>query len=214
MMVVGGNPTPVWTEDDLHAYRKLAVRRLEWACGYPPAKAVPEEHERYRVVTADLDPGSRGVHPDPFSSCALLAHWLYLELGVSEPWLDHPKAPHGWRGDGAVLYRLVCQSVQWDRRKLEGGDVLIIADHWPSGTDAHVVCVLDEALFDDAEHWLATAEYGQPGGVLKTKSWNRTRWGNRLVRVVLPLERVLRQAFMRGLLDPFPDPAHVPGQGA
>lgn len=216
--MVGGEPAPVFGELELHERRKVAVAWLEWSCGVPEARAVSERDQRYRVVTADLDPGSFGVTPDPVSSCAFLPHWLYVQIGVREPWVDHPMAPGGWRGDGGILSRLVRQSVPWDHRKLEGGDVIIVAHKWPSGKDAHVVCVCDEARLEDDEHWLATAEYGQPGGALHSRSWNRSHWGGsrKPVRVVLPLERVLRQAFGHGLLEAsaLPHPPHVPSQGA
>lgn len=193
---------PLFDPDELHRRRKVAVAWLEWACG-APLSAVAEEHPRYRVVTANLDPGSRGIHPDPFSSCALLGHWMLLRVGVRLPWLDHPSAPSGWRSDGGVLSRLVappvggnrCGSV-WDGRSLEGGDIVIIANRWPSGRDAHVVCTIDQV--DGA---LCTAEYGQPGGALRTHNgFDGKRIGKRLIRTVLPLEAVLADALQSGAL--------------
>jgi len=208
-MVAGGQTSGEWTDADLHEYRKRAVERLEYACGWPPATAVAETDARYREVTADLDPGSRGVKPDPFSSCAVLPMWLYCALGIREPWIDHPLAPGGWRGDGGIVSRLVEQSVPWaPATKLEGGDVIIIANKWPSGFDAHVVCIIDQP---DATT-LDTAEYGQPGGALEQRMIQGKRMrairadgtlsAGSVVRVVIPLARVLVRAYQRGLLTP------------
>lgn len=197
-------------DEELLRRRKLAVAHLEYACGMPEVRAVPEEHPRYREVTANLDPGSRGVHPDPVSSCPFLPNWMYLQLGVRLPWLDHPRAPRGWRGDGKVFSRLVCppvgrngSGVPWDSRRLEGGDVILIANQWPSGRDGHVVCVIDQV--DGA---LCTAEYGQPGGALITHpNFDGLHVGKRRIRVVLPLEHVLDDALEAGLLV---EPAELP----
>jgi hypothetical protein len=187
----------VLIDEEIHERRCLAERLLVWACG---GSRVPEEHPHYRIVTANLDPGSRGIHPDPFSSCAVLAHWLYVCMGIREPWVDHPLAAHGWRGDGKVLSRLVVRGDEWHGERLECGDVLVIANEWPSGHDAHVVCVIDQP----EPTVLCTAEYGQPGGALLTHDpFDEQHVGRRRIRIYLPLERVLRGAAAEGLLvDP------------
>jgi hypothetical protein len=187
----------VLTEEEIHTRRCLAERLLVWACD---GDLVSEEHPNYRIVTADLDPGSRSIHPDPFSSCAILAHWLYVCLGIREQWVDHPLAAHGWRCDGAVLSRLVVHADGYSGQRLECGDVLVVANRWPSGRDAHVVCVIDQP----EPYVLCTAEYGQPGGALITHTpFDEQRVGRRRIRAYLPIERILREAAAKGLLvDP------------
>lgn len=198
---------PSLTDADVHTYRCRARERLEYACGVPESTAVEEGHPRYREVTADLDPGSRGVHPDPFSSCAVLAMWLYVTLGVRLSWIDHPLAARGWRGDGAIVSRLVTHGLPYSRdTRYDCGDVLVIADRWPSGADSHVVCVVTEP----EPGLLCTAEYGQPGGALRERIVMADRLCThradgrlvvgRTIRTVLPLARVLASAYTQGLL--------------
>jgi hypothetical protein len=204
------------TEADIHERRKVAVAWLEWACGAPELTEVPEENDRYREVTANLDPGSRGVHPNRFSTCAILAHWMLLQVGVRSAWLDHPAATNGWRADGGVLSRLVVNAWNWmPDMKPQGGDIVVIANRWPSGTDAHVVCVID---VDEDGVW-STAEYGQPGGKLKHArvdsrfqtylSDGRLSYG-REPRCLLSLKEVLQKAFTRGeLVEPKTPPQEL-----
>ena len=198
-----------WTEADTHERRKMAVAWLEYACGAPERTEVPEENDRYREVTCNLDPGSRGVHPNNFSTCALLAHWMLLQAGVRSPWLDHPAAPKGWRGDGGVLSRLVAHSSPPTSERPQGGDILIIANNWLSGSDAHVVCVID---VDEDGVW-STAEYGQPGGKLKHARIEGGRFKvilsdgslsfGRVPRCLVSFKEVLQKAFAKGeLVDP------------
>lgn len=218
-MVISGTPVG-WTEADTHERRKVAVAWLEWACGAPEHTEVPESDERYRVVTADLDPGSFGVHPDPFSSCAVLAHWMLLQVGCRQDWIDHPKAPGGWRGDGGIVGRLTYRGPgsndlarPWTPDcDVQGGDIVIIsrgtASQW---TGVHVVCHIDS----DSEGVWSTAEYGQPGGKLRLCKLDGDRLRavlhggslstGRHIRSWLSLDAVLRDAYARGLLvEPAP----------
>jgi len=191
-VVTNGTPSPLLTDDDIHTRRKLAARWLEWACGADEGGAVAERHPRYQTVTEGRDRPTPG-----YSSCGDLAHWLLYRLGVREAWVN--RAEHrGWRV-GVNVSRLVTNATLFSGQALECGDVLVIANQWPSGTDAHVVCVLHD-LVEGGKRVTCTAEYGQPGGALKTYAWDGTRLGRRRVRVVLPLETVLRKAFHRGLL--------------
>ena len=171
--------------EEIHRLRCLAASWLEWSCA---DDAVDEQHPRYVRVTEGRDPGPG------YSSCADLAHWLYFRLGCRERWVN--RAEHrGWKMEVNVS-RIVAVSEPWRPRQLYAGDVLCIANRWPSGTDAHIVCVIthDEGL-------LCTAEYGQPGGALKIyREFDGRRIGHRLVRTVMPLEARLRAAAEAGLL--------------
>jgi hypothetical protein len=163
----------------LHEYRLRAVERLEYACAGAPKKDSP----RHLEIKED-----RRVKV--YSSCADLAHWLYFRLGVRSEFINRDEH-HGWKPIVNVS-RLVSQSVPYTGQRLEGGDVIVIANKWPSGTDAHVICIVDQL----SDILLATAESGLPGNGLQ----NRKLPMKRKIRVVLPLEKILDEADAAGLL--------------
>ncbi len=202
-MVTGGAPSPVLSEDEVHARRKLAVRWLEWACCHGEiAKADP----RYTAVTEGRD--RRPADQLVYSSCADLAHWMYWQIGVRSPWIN--RAKHlGWRA-GVNVNRLYPRPVgvnpcaaRWDGQEIDGGDVLIVGT--ARGERLHVVCVVHErdGMLCTAQYGVFGLRVGGIGGRLVTRLWDRVRFGARNVLVVLPLERVLVDAYQRGLLlDP------------
>lgn len=194
-MVVGGSPSPTLTPGAIERRRELIVDYWRWACGWPEASEVGERHPRYVEVTEGRDTGP------VYSSCRDLAHAGLFRVGVREPWIL--RAEHR----GFVYGRPVVTAgmVPWSGI-VEAGDVLVVARDWPRGRDAHVVCVLEA----EAER-LITAEYGQPGGALKSYPLRDELRGRR-VRVRLPFVEAIRTAFHRGLLvepdwprDPAPD---------
>lgn len=216
-MVTGGTEVPTLTADEVHARRKVAVAWLEYWCGWPPGEEIAKTDPRYIDCTEGRDrtPAQQRV----YSSCADLAHGMLYRVGVRLPWLNRDEH-RGWKSSVNVS-RLVSHSQQWDRRKLEGGDTLMIANQWPSGKDAHVVCVIDEQpdsvqLTPDVYvpieggACLSTAQYGASGmrvggigGRLQSyDAWDRLHIGSRRVRVVLPFADVLLDAFQKGLLEP------------
>lgn len=215
--MVGNSPEPAASGQrclpavELHARRKIAVAWLEHWCGWPPGEEIPKTDPRYIDCTEGRD--RTPAQQRRYSSCADLAHGMLFRAGVRALWINRAEH-HGWR-PGVNVSRLVSHAVRWDGHKLEGGDVLVIANQWPSGQDAHVVCVVDEGVAG----WLSTAQYGASGmrvggigGRLRTyDAWDRKRIGRRLVRVVLPFEAVLREAAARELLvDPvYPSETHV-----
>jgi hypothetical protein len=186
-VVVGGAEV---LDDLVHSTRKLAVAWLEWACGHPYADSVPETDQRYQIVTEGRDKPTKG-----YSSCADLAHWMLYRVGVRLPWIN--RAEHqGWR-DQVNVSRLCAHSVPWTPlADVQGGDIVVIANRWPSGYDAHVVCVID----DNGDGTWATAEYGQPGGALCQRRVQSGVMGYRRIRVWLPLGRVLGEACAVGQL--------------
>jgi hypothetical protein len=232
-LVIGGTPVAELTELDIHERRLIAVAWLEWACdafGETGLPGVDEDDERYRHVTESLDPGSFHIKPDPVSSCAMLPHFMLYRAGVREPWIDRKEAPGGWRGDGLVMSRLVAQSHPFllSDPPLDGGDVLIIANDWPGGHDAHAVCCITEIdtsshastgdsvlaarLFNPERRWLCTAEYGRPGGQLDTHDISRGFIGRRKIQARIDFKKVVTQAFVRGLLAAADPPPPRPSQ--
>lgn len=193
------------------AYQKLAVALLEWACR--GSTGVSEQDARYRMVTEGRDHGAS------YSSCGDLAHWLYYRLGVRQPWVNRAEH-HGWKVGMNVS--TLCWNPPNEQAKpsssvdfFEPGDVIVI---WnlPHGTDSHVVCVIDH---DRSKGTLLTAEYGQPGGALRTRLLieKQGAWyiGARRVRRRLSLQDVLGAAAGQGKLEgaeePIPEAAGAAG---
>lgn len=168
------------TPGRLHEYRIRAVTWLEYACA-PPAALDSARH-------LEIKEGRRGKG---YSSCGDLAHWMYYRIGVRAPWVNRAEH-HGWVC-GVNVSRLVAHSTRYTGQRLEGGDVIVVANDWPRGRDAHVICIIDTR----AEDLLATAESGLPGNGLQ----NRALPMRRKIRVVLPLEGVLDAAEASGLLQ-------------
>lgn len=159
------------TPEELHEYRKRAVAWLEYACAGNPPLDSPRHLE--------IKEGRRGKG---YSSCGDLAHWMLFRLGVREPWINR-KEHLGWVV-GVNVSRIVAQSIPYTGQKLEGGDIIVIANDWPRGRDAHVICIIDQP----DEHTLYTAESGLPGNGLQTRILPMKR----KIRTVLPLEKALR----------------------
>lgn len=152
-------------------YRKKAVEFLEYACEGNPKKG----SDRYLEIT-------EGRNAPIYSACGDLGHWMLFRLGFRMPWINR-KEHLGWKM-GVNISRLVTHGIPYDGRQLDGGDIIIIANRWPSGTDAHCVCIIDQVAPDK----LATAEYGLPGGGLQTRKLPMSR----ATRVVLPLESMIQ----------------------
>jgi hypothetical protein len=161
------------TPEVLHEYRKRAVAWLEYAClGNPALDSVRH---------LEIKEGRTGKG---YSSCGDLAHWMLFRLGVRSPWINR-KEHRGW-ACGMNVSRLVAHAVPYTGQRLEGGDIIVIANDWPAGHDAHVVCIVDTLTPDT----LATAESGLPGNGLQ----NRKMPMGRKIRVVLPLAKALEEA--------------------
>jgi hypothetical protein len=139
-------------------------------------QAVNDEHGRdegdsfYKIVTENRD-GPSPLMRAKYSSCADLAHWLLRSLGVRADWLnrndDGDAQP--WRS-GVNLNWLCARPIgkcPLATRKLGGepapGDVFVENNVY----GGHVFCAVDYVAKTDT---LISAEYGQPGGKLKTRS--------------------------------------------
>lgn len=173
---------------DLLRRQKLAALLLDWAC----TDASDIHSPRYRVITE----GRRyDLCTPPSSSCADLAHWLLYRLGVRLPWLN--RSEHlGWRASVNVS-RLATHSGHIRLEEpLDAGDILIACNH-PQGFDAHVICI----VADHGNGWYSTAEYGQPGGALRSRQIVDGMIGGKKVTYLLRLEDGLRHAAEAGLLE-------------
>lgn len=193
---------------DEHAARRLAVHLCEYACD--GSRGRPEKGDPvYDAVTEgrDFGPG--------YSSCADLAHWLLFRLGVRHSFLN--RAEHlGWE-QGVNLSRLA-----WCRYavsptaedRFEPGDILIVWNH-PQGRDGHVCVVIQDGRVERGQDELETANYGAPGGAIKTSPVSyskvlsgprRAVLGKRVIQRWVPLGRLLAGAQREGKLVDADDP--------
>lgn len=175
----------------IEEYRAVADRWLRWACG--GAAGVSETDDVYRQVTENRDtpgakPGDRGY----YSSCGDLAHALLEACGVRFPWVN--RASLGQYRNGLNVNRLAFAPMSRAPRTSDAfrcGDILVTWND-PKSLDAHVMCAIEEPQGTGA---IVVAEYGQPGGHVRSRSMSRLGGaiaiaGKRLQRVLL-LEDVL-----------------------
>jgi hypothetical protein len=151
-------------------YQKRAVELLEYACDGDPEKGSP----RWLEVT-------EGRNAPEYSSCGDLAHWMLFRLGFRMRWINRNEN-RGWKQGMNIAY-LVSHGLPFNGQRLEGGDVIVVANEWPQGYDAHAVCVIDQPN----ERKLLTAESGLPGNGLCSHDLPLKR----TIRVVLSLERMI-----------------------
>ena len=164
-------------------YQKLSSRLLEYA--------VDDAEDRNSSRALEI---TEGRHGKGYSSCADLLHWLYFRLGVRLPWINRNEH-QGWRV-GVNISRLAAHSTFYRRGDtFDAGDGVIITSN---GYDAHAIAVIT----DLGDGLLATAEYGQPGGMLKLPMVIDGKIGRRPIKYVLRLEAVLLEAAEAGLLEP------------
>src|SRR6187402_2325726 len=135
-------PSPDLTLD---VWRAAAVALCEYACGYEAGRS--KDDPIYKEVTENRD-GPGEAQRRAYSSCGDLAHWLYMRLGIREPWLNRndDNAFGPWK-PGQNITRLWGTACPFDKVppdggnwKPEPGDVVLI---WNTGTDAHVMVALD-----------------------------------------------------------------------
>lgn len=168
------------TPERIHEYRKRAVAWLEYACQGNPGLDSPRHLEI-----------KEGRRVKGYSSCGDLAHWLWFRLGVRLPWLNREEHL-GWT-PGVNVSRIVAHSSRYESAEpLHGGDVIVIANVWPAGYDAHVVCIVDQPSLST----ICTAESGLPGNGLQTRALPMAR----RIRTVARLSDVLEAAEAAGLL--------------
>ena len=164
------------------ARRKLALEFLDIATNGEQERN--EGDAIYIAVTEGRDSGKS------YSSCGDLAHWLLYRLGVRCSYVN--RAEHnGWRtGQNISWLAFGCAVARAPKagEKYEAGDILLIWNK-ESGTDAHALVVREH---NEVE--LLTAEYGQPGGAQRRRTFVNGKIGTRKVQRVIRLADVLRHA--------------------
>lgn len=161
-------------------FRKRAVAWLEYACRGNPGLDSPRHLEI-----------KEGRQIKIYSSCADLAHWMLFRLGLRMPWINRDEHL-GWKPIVNVS-RISSHSEPYRGQLLEGGDVIVIANDWPEGSDSHVICVIDQPAAD----YLLTAESGLPGNGLQRRNLPMKR----KIRTVLSLAKALEKAETDGEID-------------
>jgi hypothetical protein len=118
---------------------RIGISELaSWACGYG---SIGKLDPTYIEVTEGRDKRSAWHR---YSSCADLAHFIAKRCGVRQTWVN--RTDDDFAGDwqsGLNVSKLVGPSVA-PRSDYEAalGDIWIISNTWPRGTDAHVcVCL-------------------------------------------------------------------------
>ena len=193
-------------------YRDLARPWLEFVCGLgvPGLAGIRSESDPvYKRVTENRDDGK----PGGYSSCGDLAHCLLWELGVRLNWVNHGPQYRDRKNVSALAWSVCAEApkvLDLIDRPLLCGDVGIVWSR-PDTSDAHVIVTLDyEPL--TGQWW--TAEYGQPGGRVRSDRVLTDRGGGlalkapdaRTLHRVVRLERVLEAAESVGKLIPIDGP--------
>jgi hypothetical protein len=181
---------------DIEIYRLFSDVLLRWACG---TGGRDENDPVYKIVTEGRDVGKFQAS---YSSCGDLAHWLHFRLGIRGSWVNRQEF-NGWRS-GLNVSKLAFSSVAKvprPRENFESGDVGIIWNN-AQGTDAHVLVIREPGWSGDPKApTLATAEYGQPGGALKTRNLSGDGLiGKRKLQKVILLETAIKAGAASGLL--------------
>lgn len=180
-------------------------RRLAWAL---VQFAVNEEQGRpafgdpvYENITLGLQQTAR-EQGWFFSSCAFLPHWMLETLGLVRPYVgrstdaDEPLSRLAW-GDDSEAVRLTDEEPFGPR--FLTGDIVQIG----SNGDSHIFVVVDYTPpTTDHEGTMISADYGQPGGALRTRRvfvssgqlLFADQWRTRPARRWIPLERAVGRA--------------------
>jgi len=171
---------------------RIGISQLaRWACGYG---SIGKLDPVYIDVTEGRDARGAWKH---YSSCADLAHFIAKRCGVRQTWVN--RSDDDFAGpwvSGLNVSKLAKPSVSPAADYEPGaGDIWIVSNTWPQGSDAHVcVCLGPDPELPDG---IVSANYGatgmqdveSPGGKLASHSFVRRlgRWrygGKELVRVL------------------------------
>ncbi len=186
-----------------HEASSLARYLCEYACN--GSRGRPEKGDPvYDAVTEGRDFGAG------YSSCADLAHWLLFRLGVRSK-LVNRKEHQGWVSGVNVARLAWCQyaHVPNANDRFSSGDILVV---WnlPDGCDAHVTVVLRDGRIEDDEQALETANYGAPGGAIRTTPLRAgTILGKKRIQRWIPLFNLLEGAHEAGELVGAEDPTRT-----
>jgi hypothetical protein len=198
---------------DVDALRLAAQGLVEHACGYDKGRA--KDDPVYVEVTEGRD-GPGPVQRKYYSSCADLGHWLLWRLGVREPWVNR-KDNGGWKSQVNISRLCGPQGVvrgntpggflangkepahlaTWPGPEL--GDILIVSNFWPQGSDAHCLVALERTgdKLESGNYGLGGCSSAvSPGAGLRTNTlkWNGHGWfyGSRMIRRWLSLADVAK----------------------
>ncbi len=147
------------------------------------SKAVNDEHGRgendpfYKIVTEGRDVGKWQAS---YSSCADLAHWLLRCLGVRAPWLNRDDDGDDQKWRTQVNLNWLCPppigKCPIAKARLahdpEPGDIFVENN----AHGGHVFCAVRYVPETDT---LISADYGQPGGKIKTRSLFKVTFNKR-----------------------------------
>ena len=137
---------------------RIGISQLaSWACDYG---SFGQLDPIYVEVTEGRD--TRGAW-QRYSSCADLAHFIAKRAGVRQSWVNRTDDDFG--GDwvsGLNISKLVKPAVAPAADYAAGlGDIWILSNTWPSGSDAHVCVCLGPNPQDPNE--ILSANYGAGG---------------------------------------------------
>lgn len=182
---------------------RVGISQLaRWACGYG---SIGKLDPTYVEVTEGRD--KRGAWKS-YSSCADLAHFIAKRCGVRQTWVN--RTDDDFAGDwvsGLNVSKLVRPSTAPGSDYEAGvGDIWIVSNTWPRGSDAHVCICLGPSPEQPGE--ISTANYGatglqnveSPGGKIASHALTRNpsgfRYGQKqLVRVLDVPNLVARISF-------------------
>ena len=174
--------------------RSLANQLLTYSCNGDQGR--PEKDDDvYDAITENRDSGGS------YSSCGDLGHWLLYRLGVRLDMVNR-KEHKGWKMGLNVSKLAWCPYAKAPTKDntFACGDIIIIWSQ-PTGTDAHVMCVLEDRG-EGSDREIVTANYGQPGGKILTSKVAYSKFGNtskmvlghRTIQRWIPLINVLSAA--------------------
>lgn len=170
------------------------LERAQAFCQVLLSKAVNDEHGRdeldsfYKLVTEGRDVGKWRAS---YSSCADLAHWMLRCLGVRAPWLNRDDDGDAQKWKSAVNLNWLCPPpigkcpIALPHLTITPAPGDVFVENNAHG--GHVFCCIRYVPETDT---LITAEYGQPGGKLKTRSLFTVTFNKRALSHI-PLARVL-----------------------
>lgn len=201
-------------------FTQLVRELLAYACGGSTPLTSPAQGRQCPHVGFGGDPvynavtegrHARAIKGKQFySSCGDLAHWLLYRLGLRFPWINRDELD-GWHYSGQPgqprwdnnVTTLCCKAKSGvntlarvpfhDDFHLVCGDILVVNTHDPITT--HVSAVYEHRPED---HVIVSADYGQPGGAIRERSYavvnGRIKIGSRWLDSVLPIMDLIEVA--------------------
>jgi hypothetical protein len=186
----------------LELWRIGIVALARWACGYGKGRGKLDPVYREVVEGRDRKPDWKF-----YSSCADLGHWLAKRCGVREAWVNRDDDNvHGPWERVKNVGKLAIASVAPQPGYLpEPGDIWILSNTWPAGSDSHVCVYLGPTPGKAGEH--LTANYGAsglaavefPGAKLSSKALagadaGALRYGSKKIAEVLTVANLVARA--------------------